>query len=110
MNQKNKSTMQAYSKLLRKPESFYLDPTYNMARFAEDLHLNRTYTSQFSNDVLGMPFRNLLQSLRLKHAIELMKYKDLSLGDIARLSGFASDISFRRAFQKEFGHNPSENR
>ncbi len=110
MKKRDKATMQAYSKLLRNPENFYLDPTYSMERFGEDLNLNRTYTSQFCNNVLGMPFRNLMQSLRLKHAIELMKYKDMTLSDIARHSGFASDISFRRAFLKEFGHNPSENR
>lgn len=110
MKKKDKELLTKYSKLLSNPNSFYLDPTYSLERFSEDMDLNRTYASKFSNDVLGLPFRNLLASLRLKHAVELMKYKNISLSEVARLSGFASDISFRRAFVKEFGHNPSEDK
>lgn len=100
--------MQVYSKLLRHPEGFYLDPEYNMLQFARDLNMNRTYVSQFCNDVLGMPFRTLIADLRLKYAVELMKYKNMTLIEIAKSSGFASDMSFRRTYVKAFGHNPSE--
>lgn len=108
MKRKDKELLEKYSKLLSHPDTFYLDPTYNLERFANDMQLNRTYASRFANDILGIPFRNLLAQLRLNHAVELMKYKDITLIEVARLSGFASDISFRRAFVKEYGHNPSE--
>ena len=108
MDKKDKETMHAYSSLLRHPESFYLDPTYNIERFAKDLKLNRTYASQFSNRVLGMPFRDLISKLRLKYALELMKDKEMKLCEIASSAGFGSDISFRRAFVKEFGYKPSK--
>lgn len=110
MEKRDKLLLKKYSKLLSNPKSFYLDPTYSLERFSADMELNRTYASNFSNNILGMPFRNLLASLRLKHAVELMKCKDINLSEVARLSGFASDISFRRAYVKEFGMNPSENR
>lgn len=110
MEKKEKALMQVYSKLLRRPETFYLDPTYNLERFAKDLNLNRTYASQFSNDVLGKPFRLLIAQLRVKYATELMKSGDMPLTAIAKASGFSSDISFRRAFVKEYGVNPSQNK
>ena len=110
MNKKDKEIMQAYNNLLRHPESFYLDPTYNMERFAKDLKLNRTYVSQFSNQALGMPFRELLSKLRLEYALELMKDKEMKLCEVSSSSGFGSDISFRRAFVKEFGYPPSKHR
>lgn len=89
---------------------FYLDPNYDMAKFAIDMKMNRTYVSRFCNNVLGMPFRTLIASLRLKHAVELMKYKDMTLQEIAKASGFASDMSFRRTYVKEYGQNPSNGR
>jgi len=110
MNKKDKATMQAYTKLLRNPETFYLDPDYSLERFGKDLNLNRTYASRFANNILGMPFRDLLQQLRIQHAAELMKYRDMKLKDVAKASGFASDISFRRAYLKVYGTNPSESR
>lgn len=110
MNMKEKATMQMYTNLLRHPDTFYLDPNYNLEQFAKDLNLNRTYASQFANDVLGISFRHLLSQLRLKYAAELMKDQEMTLTDIAKNSGFASDISFRRAHNKEYGVNPSERR
>ena len=110
MNKKDRALVQAYSKLLTHPESFYLDSTYSLERFAEDMNLNRTYASRFANEVLGMPFRNLLQKLRANHAAELIKQRDMKVKDVAKASGFASEVSFRRAYMKEFGVKPSHDR
>lgn len=110
MKKRDKELLAKYSKLLSKPEHFYLDPDYSLEQFCVDMDLNRTYASRFSNNQLGMPFRTLLATLRVNHAVEIMKYKDITLTEVSRLSGFASDISFRRAYVKIFGKNPSEGR
>ncbi len=59
----------------------------------------------------GLTFRGWSQSLSLRHAARLLQSDaTLSVGQIARLSGFSGTQAFDRAFRRAFGVCPSKAR
>ena len=53
---------------------------------------------------------NIVQTLRLEHACELLAETDFAIGDIAAYSGYASTATFIALFKKRFGKTPLEQR
>ncbi len=65
-------------------------------------HFSRLF-SQFT----GNSFVEFLTSERLKKAVELLLYDNLSIMDVAMMSGFTSISTFNRCFQKYRNDSPS---
>lgn len=57
---------------------------------------------------LDTSFRAYVETLRVKHAGDLLKYSILELSEIAGRSGFGTTTKMRRAFVRHFGKTPSE--
>jgi AraC-like DNA-binding protein len=55
----------------------------------------------------GSSFRNLKDSVRRDIALERLRGTDLSVQEIAALTGFADSGSFRKAFHRWTGNYPS---
>ena len=101
--------MARYESLMKKDRKFFLRPDCSMATLGDALGLNRTYTSQFVNEMLGKTFRQLRRVKRLEYAMELMKrYPDKTNREIMIMAGFTQEITFRRAFIEQYGKRPSE--
>ena len=81
-----------------------------VATVATALHISRSSVSHIFSTRLSMNFCDYINSLRLSEAIKLLQNRDLSISDVAAGSGFSTIRTFNRAFQKQYGVNPSEYR
>jgi AraC family transcriptional regulator, arabinose operon regulatory protein len=55
----------------------------------------------------GRPLMNEVRRVRLQHAARLLQGTGLSVGEVARASGFVSPYHFSRSFRAEFGLPPT---
>ncbi len=64
-------------------------------------HLNRLF-----QDNLSLTTMNFYRTIRLDHAMQLLKQTSLSLTEIAYDVGFSSSAHFSQAFKKQFSKSP----
>jgi YesN/AraC family two-component response regulator len=76
---------------------------------AQEIGTNRLYASNYLNQAKGITFYDYINQLRITEvSIPLMKeHSEYTLEHIAIQSGFKSISTFRRAFVKLTGENPS---
>ena len=73
-------------------------------------HMSRYhFCHKFKAEVGVSPYR-YITDFRLKKAAELMKNRELTVLDIARLCGFASATAFIRSYRQNTGHTPGKAR
>ena len=85
--------------------------SYNLkiSDVATELCTNRLYVSAAINDEMGVSFSSYINHKRVNHAIQLMRSNpELTMYEIADLSGFSSDKSFYRNFKNITGKSPRE--
>ena len=90
---------------------------YITAHYSENIHLedlantlgiNKTYASQIFSKYLNITFRDVLDSIRLKHATKLLQKSQLSISEIAFACGYESLRTFNRIYKKHFNITPSQ--
>ena len=86
---------------------FYRQPDLSLHKVASHFGLSEGYLSHFFKDQVGENFLAYLESERIKHACELLEQGQLSVNDIAGQVGYNSVQSFRRAFKRVKGVNPT---
>lgn len=102
------SIKRKFERLISRNAAFFYSQDCSLERFAKELHVNRTYASQFVNNELGMNFSQFLRNFRVKRAEELMRQDPFrKLTTIFIECGFRNDMSFRRAYQEKHGCLPS---
>lgn len=77
---------------------------------AEMAGISRDYFSRIFKNVTGMNYSKWLNTIRLEKATELLSHNDMTLTEVAMLSGFQSIPSFNRVFREEKGMAPGEYR
>lgn len=77
---------------------------------AEMAGISRDYFSRIFKNFTGMNYSKWLNMIRLEKATELLSQKDMTLTEVAMLSGFQSIPSFNRVFRDEKGMAPGEYR
>jgi AraC-like DNA-binding protein len=70
--------------------------------------ISRDYFSRIFKNVTGMNYNKWLNMIRLEKATELLAHKNMSMTEVAMLSGFQSIPSFNRVFHEEKGMPPGE--
>ena len=90
-------------------EALYLNKDLTLTDLAVAIGTNRTYLSRYLSQVQQQTFYDYINRLRLnKKSIPLMKdHPEYTLEFVASESGFKSISTFRRAFIKLTGLNPS---
>lgn len=81
----------------------------SLERVADMLHMS-SRTLHRKLELLNTSFRQEVDSVRHRMALEYMACSDLSLGDISFLLGFSSSSNFTRAFRRWTGRTPQEYR
>ena len=70
---------------------------------------NRLYVSTAINEEIGISFSDYINRKRVNYAIQLIRANpQMTIYEIADLSGFASDKSFYRNFKSITGKSPKE--
>ncbi len=90
-------------------EKLFLQPGLSVVDLAKSIGSNRTYVSTSINTHSGKSFALFVNTYRVEYAKKIME-KDgkLSIAQVAEMTGFASEESFRRNFRNITGKSPSD--
>lgn len=81
-----------------------------VSEVANFIGLDRKYISKLFKDIVGVTIQDYLISFRINKAKEMMKDKQLSIGDISRSIGYDNPLIFSKIFKKVNGISPSKYR
>jgi len=96
---------------LMEDEKIYIDEELTMQKLSEFLMITPHQFSKMLNSKRKMNFRTLVNSYRIKEAMNQMAdYPDKTILEIALASGFNSKSSFNSVFMKSTGATPSDYR
>lgn len=104
---------ETYEKLIEifEREKLYLDSSLNLDNVAARLAVTQREFSEAVNKVYGDGFRSLLRKYRIEKSCEILtseENKDITILNVAMLSGFSTKSVFNAAFKSQVGVNPSE--
>ncbi|WP_224771268.1 response regulator transcription factor [Metabacillus idriensis] len=92
----------------------YLDLNFanevTLTSLAEQFHINSAYLSELFKLHIGQNFSDYLVEVRMKHACELLRDRQLKVIDIAFLTGYSNSGYFSTVFKKHVGQTPAEYR
>ncbi|WNS75880.1 helix-turn-helix domain-containing protein [Bacillus sp. DTU_2020_1000418_1_SI_GHA_SEK_038] len=88
-------------------ESNYWDAGWNLAACADALRINKSTLSRRFAAESGISFRDLLHQVRIREAKRLLHETDLSLEEVAKLTGYAHQTYFNAKFKQLEGCTPS---
>ncbi|MBO4458368.1 MAG: helix-turn-helix transcriptional regulator [Butyrivibrio sp.] len=80
------------------------------AEMAKRAGISKDYFSRIFKEITGLNYNKWLNLIRVEKAVELMANVNISLTEIAMLSGFQSISSFNRVFKEQKNMSPSEYR
>ncbi|QSW89431.1 chromate resistance protein [Flavobacterium endoglycinae] len=84
---------------------------FDLKKISNDLELNPSYLSrEFSKYFEDLNFGEYVRKLRIEKAINLIQNSDLTLTEIAYMTGFSDQSHFTRIFKLHTGKNPSSYR
>ena len=78
-----------------------------LVSLAEDFHYSPEHASRMIRHFTGQTFTELLTSIRLENAKQLLRDTSLSVLDIAVQIGYEGSDQFIRAFRKHVGQTPN---
>lgn len=85
----------------------YADSMLCLAQVADVFGLTESHLSAFFKNRSGVTFSNYLLMVRMERARDLLTNTHDSISTVAAAVGYASDVSFRRAFKRFVGISPS---
>lgn len=81
---------------------------FTVEDLAANLNLSRTHLHRKLKSITNQSATEFIRSIRLKHAVELMKEDKYIVKEIGYAVGFNSHNYFTKAFKKQHGISPSE--
>lgn len=91
-------------------QEHYEDPDLNLAYIGEAFQLSPPYVSKIFKQKMGITIPNLIQSIRVEGAKELLEHTDDNIGTIAEKVGYLHSNVFIRVFKKITGMTPGQYR
>jgi AraC-like DNA-binding protein len=93
----------------------YLDENFknadiSLAQIGALFGVSNKYISLMCKNYLGVTYLQYIQEKRIDYAISLLQTTELSLEQIASMSGYSNMLTFRRNFKSIMGMNPSDYR
>lgn len=89
-------------------EDNFASPTLNNRVLAEQAAVSEVYFRRVFKEKYGTSPKQYIQSLRIRHAENLLRNEYVSVSSIAELCGFSSVFHFSRSFKLATGYTPSE--
>ncbi|GAA4655005.1 response regulator [Anaerocolumna aminovalerica] len=92
----------------------YIEQNYahkiTLSEVAEKTYVSQWHLSKLLNRNLGQNFSEILNNIRIREAIELLRDPSLRIGDISEKVGFVDLAHFSRIFKKKMGISANEYR
>jgi signal transduction histidine kinase/DNA-binding response OmpR family regulator len=89
-------------------ETNFGDEKFNVEQLAQEAGMSVSQLNRKLNALINQPAGQLIRSLRLQRAADLLKQNGKSVAEICYMLGFSDQAYFSRAFKKQFGFSPSE--
>ncbi len=86
----------------------FKNPNLNINMIADHIGLNSAYLSREFKNQTGEGLLNYINKFRVKKAKELLKEKNMSILDAAKLVGYQNSVALIRAFKKHEGITPGQ--
>lgn len=87
----------------------HYDQDFSLKYLAEQVFfINHTYLSHLISERTGVGFTQYLQQVRMKKAKELLANRQLSITQVAALSGYNDTSHFIQVFKKHMGATPKK--
>lgn len=106
-SQRESKIQKTYQTILEKMESQLTNPGLNAAQIAMQLEYSEKYIYKVIKNNSGNSFNELLETMRIRRADELLRNTQKPNEQIAQEAGFASLSTFYRAFRKAYGVTPA---
>jgi len=103
--EKESRFIQGIEKIIRKRIK---DPSLNAGAIARELGISRTVLYARIREITGFTPGEYIQRVRLKHAVKLMLYEDLSVSEVHVMVGISSSSYLIRLFKKYYDTTPKE--
>ncbi len=94
-------------KIIWKIEKHIGDFQFSVEQLAEHLNMSISQLNRKLNALIGQPAGQLMRSLRLQRAADLLKRNSASVSEICYNLGFNDQAYFSRAFKKQYGCSPT---
>jgi YesN/AraC family two-component response regulator len=85
----------------------YDDPNLSLSMLSAEFSISESYVSMLVKEHTGNNFSAVLENIRIAKACEYLADSGLSIQEISRLTGYNSDKTFRRAFKRVTGIQPT---
>ncbi len=89
-------------------ESKFEDEQFNVEKLACEVAMSVSQISRKLKALIDQPAGQLIRSLRLQRAADLLNQNAGNIAEICYMVGFNDQAYFSRAFKKQFGTSPSE--
>ena len=83
---------------------------HDAAHYADVLRVPQPVLSRALSEVTGRPTKKLITDRRMLEAARLLRFTDLTVGEVAFRAGFADQLYFSRAFKRYRGEAPTSYR
>ncbi|WP_319480199.1 ATP-binding protein [uncultured Draconibacterium sp.] len=97
-------------KTLKLIESNFHDENFSVELLAGKINMSVSQLNRKLNALIDQPAGQLIRSLRLQRAADLLNQNSASVSEICYNLGFSDLSYFSRAFKKQFGRTPTEYR
>ena len=81
---------------------------FDKDEFASAMNVSSSLLYKKIKSLTGQSPTDLIKTIRLSHAVELLQLRKYSITEVSELCGFASVGYFSTVFRKHFGKSPSE--
>jgi AraC-like DNA-binding protein len=99
---------QFLEKTIKTIEDNFEDENFNIEKLAEVVNMSISQLNRKLNALVAQPPGQLIRSLRLQRAADLLKQNAGRIAEICYKVGFNDQGYFTRSFKKQFGVTPSE--
>ena len=84
------------------------DPEFGLEQILAEMNMSKTTLYRQLKDETDMTPADLIRSIRMRKAIQMLLEQTMSIAEVAYAIGFTSPKYFTRCFKNEFGQTPTE--
>lgn len=88
-------------------EEHLQDANFNISKFVKEAGISRTLLHLKLKKLVNVSASEFIKTIRLNHAVELLKNTDLTVSEIAYRVGYSDPNYFSRSFKEKYNTNPS---